>query len=45
MNLGEIGFGVWVGFMWIGIGAVAGFCEHGNEPEKPKNFFTSRAYC
>jgi hypothetical protein len=25
MNLGETGFGVWIGFMWIGIGQWQGF--------------------
>jgi hypothetical protein len=23
---------VWTGFIWLKIGAVAGRCEHGNEP-------------
>jgi hypothetical protein len=23
---------VWIGFMWLWIGAVVGSCKHGNEP-------------
>jgi hypothetical protein len=26
---------VWIKFIWLRIGAVAGFCEHGNEPTIP----------
>jgi len=39
MDLGEIGWKVWTGFIWLKIGP----CEHGNEPSgsiKAGNFFT-----
>jgi hypothetical protein len=26
------GFITWIGFMWLGIGTSAGFCEHDKEP-------------
>jgi len=25
------------GFIWLSIGTVAGFCDHGNDPSGPKN--------
>jgi hypothetical protein len=31
MDLTESGFGGWIGFLWLRIGAMAGSCEHGNE--------------
>jgi hypothetical protein len=32
MDLREIGLGMWIGFIGLRIGQVAGSCEHGNEP-------------
>jgi hypothetical protein len=28
---------MWTGFIWLSIGAVAGSCEHGNEPSGSLN--------
>jgi hypothetical protein len=30
--LGKQGWGVWIEFIWLRIGPVADYCEHGNEP-------------
>jgi hypothetical protein len=32
MDLKEIKYGILTGFIWLRIGTVVGFCEHGNEP-------------
>jgi hypothetical protein len=32
MDLGEVGWGVWIGFTWLRIGPLAGSCECGDEP-------------
>jgi hypothetical protein len=32
MDLREIGFGMWIGFIGLRIGTGAGSCEHCNEP-------------
>jgi hypothetical protein len=32
MDLREIGWEVWIGFIWLRIGSVADCHEHGNEP-------------
>jgi hypothetical protein len=36
MDLMEIGLGVWIRFIGLRIGKVAGSCEHGNEPSGSK---------
>jgi hypothetical protein len=32
MNLRDIGWGVWIGFDWLRMEPVAGYCECGDEP-------------
>jgi hypothetical protein len=38
-DLREIGWVVWTGFIWLGIGISGSYCGHGNEPSNSMKYW------